>query len=105
MEVRESIYPLIVICALITLTMRVFPIVLLSRLSLPQWAEEWLEFVPIAVMTSIVVQEVFIKPIVGESNLHLILASLICIACCWLSNSLFLTVLAGAFSIYALQWL
>lgn len=57
MEVRWSIFLIILGSALVTFIPRVLPIAILSRVELPEWAMRWLSYVPIAVMAALVGQE------------------------------------------------
>ncbi|MNS50556.1 Branched-chain amino acid transport protein (AzlD) [compost metagenome] len=57
MEVRWDIFLLIVCCSVVTILPRVVPLVLLSRISLPEPLLRWLNHIPIAVMAALVGQE------------------------------------------------
>lgn len=60
MEVRPDIFLIILGAALVTFIPRVFPLMLLSRISIPEWGMRWLNYMPIAVMSALVAQELFI---------------------------------------------
>ena len=53
MDVRPEILALILASAAVTALPRVLPLVLLSRIALPQWLVAWLGFVPIAVLAAL----------------------------------------------------
>ena len=77
MEVRWSIFIIILGSALVTFIPRVLPIAILSRVELPEWAMRWLSYVPIAVMAALVGQELLmpngkLEPL--HKNLELIAA-------------------------------
>lgn len=60
MEIRLEIFFIILGAALVTFIPRVLPLMLLSRISIPEWGMRWLSFVPIAVMAALVAQELFV---------------------------------------------
>ncbi|MBW4080792.1 AzlD domain-containing protein [Paenibacillus sp. S150] len=57
MEIRPDILFIIIGAALVTFLPRVLPLMLLSRLTLPDWGLRWLNHVPIAVMSALIAQE------------------------------------------------
>jgi branched-subunit amino acid transport protein len=60
MDVRPDFLALVLACALVTALPRVLPLVVLSRLALPQWLLDWLSFVPIAVLAALTAIEVLV---------------------------------------------
>ncbi|CAH1191371.1 hypothetical protein PAECIP111892_00620 [Paenibacillus auburnensis] len=60
MEVRPDIFLIILGAALVTFIPRVLPLMLLSRITIPEWGMRWLNYMPIAVMSALVAQELFI---------------------------------------------
>ncbi|HZG81322.1 MAG TPA: AzlD domain-containing protein [Brevibacillus sp.] len=61
MEVRWDILLIILGAALVTFVPRVLPLMLLSRIALPEWGVRWLNHVPIAVMAALIGQEIFLQ--------------------------------------------
>ncbi|WP_150275929.1 AzlD domain-containing protein [Paenibacillus tepidiphilus] len=61
MEVRPDIFFIILGAALVTFIPRVLPLMLLSRISIPEWGMRWLSHVPIAVMAALVAQELLLE--------------------------------------------
>lgn len=61
MEVRPDIFLIILGAALVTFIPRVLPLMLLSRITIPEWGIRWLNYMPIAVMSALVAQELFIS--------------------------------------------
>ncbi|RUT35540.1 AzlD domain-containing protein [Paenibacillus zeisoli] len=57
MEVSWDIFLLIAGCSVVTILPRVVPLVLLSRIALPEPLLRWLSHIPIAVMAALVGQE------------------------------------------------
>ena len=60
MEIRLDIFFIIIGAALVTFIPRVLPLMLLSRITIPGWGMRWLNYVPIAVMSALVAQELFV---------------------------------------------
>jgi len=107
MEVRGDILLIIAGASLVTVLPRVLPLVLLSRVQLPNWAMRWLSFVPVAVMAALVGQDVLaaegqLAP--PHQNAELI-AALPTFAAALLTRSLLVTVVAGVVSMMALRFL
>ncbi len=106
MEVRWSIFLIIIGSALVTFIPRVLPIAILSRIELPEWAMRWLSYVPIAVMAALVGQELLLPNGKLESlqnNLELI-AALPAFIIAIVTRSLLGTVLAGIISLMVLRF-
>lgn len=61
MEVRWDVLIIILGSALVTFLPRVVPLMLLSRMTLPEWGVRWLSHVPISVMAALVGQELFLN--------------------------------------------
>ena len=107
MEIRGPILLIIIGSCLVTLIPRVLPLMILSRLQLPDWALRWLNYVPITVMAALVGQELFMDN--GElapigSNVEL-LASLPTFLMAILTRSLLGTVVVGVISIMVLRFI
>ncbi|MFZ7943447.1 MULTISPECIES: AzlD domain-containing protein [Bacillaceae] len=106
MEVRWSIFLIILGSALVTFIPRVLPIAILSRVELPEWAMRWLSYVPIAVMAALVGQELLLPngrlaPL--QNNLELI-AALPAFIIAIVTRSLLGTVVAGILSLMVLRF-
>jgi branched-subunit amino acid transport protein len=106
MEVRWSIFLIILGSALVTFIPRVLPIAILSRIELPDWAMRWLSYVPIAVMAALVGQELLMpngKLVPLQNNLELI-AALPAFMIAIVTRSLLGTVVVGIISIMVLRF-
>ncbi|REE69656.1 branched-subunit amino acid transport protein [Paenibacillus taihuensis] len=106
MEVRWDILLIIIGSCIVTFIPRVLPLIVLSRLQLPDWGMRWLNYVPIAVMAALVGQELFMKdgaisPL--RNNLELI-ASLPTFLTAIIARSLLGTVVVGIISIMVLRF-
>jgi branched-subunit amino acid transport protein len=103
MDIRPEFLGLILACALVTAVPRVLPLVVLSRFQLPAWLLDWLRFVPIAILGSLLSLEVFFPG--GARGLTLAAPVLAGVAAALtvtaLTRSILGTVLAGV----AVYWL
>jgi len=95
MEIRPEFLGLVLACALVTAVPRVLPLLVLSRLQLPQWLLDWLRYVPVAVLASLLSLEVATGGTAG------LLRAGVALAVAAVSRSLLGTVLAGV----AVYWL
>ncbi|CAN5411623.1 AzlD domain-containing protein [soil metagenome] len=68
MQVRLDILFIILGAGLVTLIPRVLPLMILSKIHLPDWFLSWLSFIPITIMTALLAAELFTQ------NHHLTLA-------------------------------
>lgn len=104
MEIRPEILALILACAAVTAVPRVLPLVLLSKIALPDWLLAWLGYVPVAVLSALLALEVLVvdgKPALSATN-PAVLAILPALAVAGFTRSLIGTVLVG---IAAYGWL
>lgn len=106
MEINPYILVIIFGSALVTFIPRILPLVVLSRLILPDWAMRWLNHVPIAIMSALVGQAVLLSngQLSIPYNLDL-LAAFPTFIVAILSRSLLATVLAGIISMMMLRLL
>jgi branched-subunit amino acid transport protein len=95
MDIRPEFLGLVLACALVTAVPRVLPLLVLSRLQLPQWLLDWLRYVPVAVLASLLSLEVSNTGTAGQ------VATVAALAVAAATRSLLATVLAGV----ALYWL
>ena len=96
MDVRPEILALILACAAVTALPRMLPLVLLSRIALPQWLVGWLGYVPIAVLAALLAIEVLMlegRPAVAANPAALAILPALIVAA--LTRSLIGTVVAG----------
>jgi branched-subunit amino acid transport protein len=94
MDVRAEFLALVLACAAVTAVPRVLPLLVLSKLRLPQWLLDWLGYVPVAVLAALLSLE---ATGAGPAGL---LATALALAVAWTTRSLLGTVLAGL----ALYW-
>lgn len=91
-----SLYLAIGLSAAVTIILRAFPVLLLSRFAMPQVVRDWLGFVPASIMAALVAAELIHKPEVTQSGISIsLVAALVATLTGAISRSLFLTVIAG----------
>ena len=95
MEIRPEFLGLVLACALVTAVPRVLPLLVLSRLQLPQWILDWLRYVPVAVLASLLSLELASAGPAGSAG------AVVALAMAAATRSLLGTVLAGV----AVYWL
>jgi len=106
MEVSWSILLIIIGASIVTFIPRVLPLIVLSRIQLPDWGMRWLNYIPIAVMAALVGQELFVhngelSPLKNNFNLF---ASLPTFVTAVYTRSLLGTVVVGVISIMVLRY-
>lgn len=92
--------------ALLTFIPRVLPLMLFSKIQIPVWLLRWLEYVPVAVMASLIGQELFMNgnewvPITENAALW---AALPTVAVAIWTRSLLGTVLVGIVCMMILRY-
>ncbi|TVY11018.1 AzlD domain-containing protein [Paenibacillus cremeus] len=107
MEIRWTIFLLILGSAAVTVVPRVAPLMLLSRLQLPTWLLRFLSYVPITIMAALVGQELFASH-GGEgfqllANKGELVAAAVTFAVAILTRSLMLTVVVGVVCMWLLR--
>ncbi|GGA29578.1 branched-chain amino acid ABC transporter [Paenibacillus physcomitrellae] len=94
---------MIVGASIVTLIPRVLPLVLLSRIQIPEWGMRWLNFVPVAVMAALIGQELLVQD--GKLSLGVeVIAALPAFAASVLTRSLLATVIVGMLAMMALRF-
>ncbi|WP_017349198.1 AzlD domain-containing protein [Pantoea sp. A4] len=82
--------------ALVTALMRTVPVLLLSRFRLPEGVQQWLSFIPTAIMAALVTSELLSKPAMTHSGISIsLLAAVFATVVGVITRGLFATVLAG----------
>nr|WP_067288659.1 AzlD domain-containing protein [Marinobacterium profundum] len=93
--------------AALTFGPRYLPLALAGRVRIPPLIEQALRFVPIAVLSAIITQTIFVREGTLDfdlHNAHLLAAVAACIVA-WLSRGLFLTVASGMLVYGLTLWL
>lgn len=106
MEVNSYILLIILGSAVVTIVPRVLPLIVLSRLSIPDWGMRWLSHVPVAVMAALIGQELLLSEgkLSFQHNIDLI-AALPTFAVAILTRSLLGTVIVGIVSMMLLRFI
>jgi branched-subunit amino acid transport protein len=101
-----NIWLVMLLGGLFTFGMRFSFIYLLGRFELPEPARHALRFVPPAILTAIVVPELFVRS--GEIQISLtnfrLLAGVLAVIVAWRTRNTLLTILAGMLSLVLLEW-
>lgn len=91
--------------SLVTYIPRMLPLVVLSKFELPSWFLRWLSYIPVAVLSALLVPGLFLK----NNAIHIafdnkaLLAAIPCFLAAIKTKNLFLTVLAGIGTMLLLQ--
>ena len=96
---------LILALALGTIAFRLAPLALLSRMSLPEWLQDWLGLVPAAVLSAMLAQSLFVRQgrlVFSWQNMYL-LAAIPTFIVAWRTRSVVFTMLCGMASFALLQ--
>ncbi|WP_044175824.1 AzlD domain-containing protein [Phytobacter massiliensis] len=102
---ERNILLTIAISAFVTALMRVVPILLLSRFRLAPVIQQWLSFIPAAIMAAIVASELMQKPALTSNGISLsLLAAAFAALVGMVTRGLFATVLAGMVAYSGLRY-
>ena len=101
------IWLVMIACGLLTFTTRFVMFSGLAPRRLPDWLEDALGFVPIAVLTAIIVPAVVTAPdgnlfLVGNSRLP---AAVIAVSVALITRSVLATIATGLAALWCLEWL
>ncbi|MGL4720754.1 MAG: AzlD domain-containing protein [Kluyvera intermedia] len=103
---ERNILVAILASAAVTALMRVVPVLLLSRFRMPPALQQWLSFIPAAIMAAIITAELVGKPAVTSSGISVsLLAAAVATLVGIISRSLFATVIAGMVAFTGLSYL
>lgn len=96
----------ILLSAGITALMRTVPLILLSRFRMAPVVQNWLGFIPSAIMAAIITSELVHKPLLSPSGLSMsLMAAALATLCGIVTRSLFVTVIAGMLGVLGLKYL
>ncbi|KMK78107.1 AzlD domain-containing protein [Alkalihalobacillus pseudalcaliphilus] len=96
MTLSTSILLLIIGCALVTLIPRILPFIFIKKLQLPEPFLKWLSFIPVCILTALVIQSVIHVDDTGfvmDQTVMIVLIPTIAVAI--FSKSLSITVITG----------
>lgn len=105
-EINAVIWWIMIGCGLFTFAARFVMFSGIAPKQLPNWLEDALSYVPLAVLTAIIVPEVFLAPTGGlhlDGNLRLP-ASIIAISVALITKSVLMTITVGLGSLWILNW-
>ena len=100
------IWLVMIVCGMLTLSMRFVMFSNLATRQLPGWLEEALGYVPVAVLTAIIVPAVIISPegelmLAGNSKLP---AALVAVTVALVTRSILATIASGLGSMWVLEY-
>ena len=102
-----NIWIIMLLGGLITFSIRFSLIYLFGKLHIPETLRRSLHYVPPAVLSAIIIPELFLKD--GSLNLaldnHRLLAGLFAVVVAWFSKNTLITILAGMVALFLLQFL
>ncbi|MCP1123262.1 branched-chain amino acid ABC transporter [Bacillus sp. AFS018417] len=61
MEVRWDVLLVVLGSAIVTLLPRVVPLLVLSKVEIPEWGLRWLNYIPIAILAALLAQTLFMN--------------------------------------------
>lgn len=100
MEVRPEILWIIIGTSIVTFIPRVLPLVVLSKIQLPEWGLRWLHYIPITVMAALLSQELLSPESLEWNKLW---AAIPAFLIAFLTRSLLATVLVGIVAVMMLR--
>ncbi|MGX2959950.1 AzlD domain-containing protein [Peribacillus sp. JNUCC 23] len=107
MEINWYIMSVIIGSAIVTFIPRVLPLIVLSKLEIPEWGINWLKHVPVAVMAALLASELLLldnKVSFQENTLNLLSAIPTLLVAIY-TRSLLGTVLVGVTTLMILRFL
>ncbi|MFS0646888.1 AzlD domain-containing protein [Siminovitchia sp. 179-K 8D1 HS] len=95
MELRWDVLFIIIGGAIVTFLPRAFPLVVLSKIEIPDWGMRWLKYIPVAILSALLAQELL--PLEDHQHWEMshLIAAAVCLIAGLLTRSLLLTVGVG----------
>jgi branched-subunit amino acid transport protein len=90
--------------SLVTLIPRILPLVVLSRMRLPDWVLRWLHHIPIAVMSALLAQALLVSNGAFSPSPTGLLAALPAFVAAYLTRSLLASVVTGIVAMMLLRY-
>lgn len=106
MQIRQEVLLIIIGAGIVTFIPRVLPLMVLSKLKLPEWAMRWLNYVPVSIMAALIASELLIQDgkISLVSNKIELLAAVPAFLIAVRTRSLLGTVICGIVSVMILRY-
>ncbi|MDF9761330.1 branched-subunit amino acid transport protein [Peribacillus simplex] len=106
MEISGYILAVIIGTSIVTFIPRVVPLMLLSKMQIPEWGIDWLKHVPVAVMAALLAQELLLSEQVFsiKDNALNLSAALPAFLVAIFTRSLLGTVMIGVLSLMILRF-
>ncbi|HDX9590807.1 TPA: AzlD domain-containing protein [Bacillus pseudomycoides] len=100
MEVRWDLLLVVLGCAIVTLLPRVIPLLVLSKIEIPEWGLRWLGHIPIAILAALLAQTLFMHETV---KVDYIVAAIPTFLVAIFTRSLLGAVLTGVIVVFLLR--
>ncbi|MED4850763.1 AzlD domain-containing protein [Caldifermentibacillus hisashii] len=95
MEIRWDVLFIIIGGAIMTFLPRAFPLVVLSKIEIPDWGMRWLKYIPVAILSALLAQELLPLEEQQHWKISHVIAAVVCLIAGLLTRSLLLTVGVG----------
>ncbi|MFC6275702.1 AzlD domain-containing protein [Levilactobacillus tangyuanensis] len=85
---------------------RFFPLMLFTKREIPEWFNEWMKFVPVALFTALVVKDIFIDSESYQfifSKYSEMIAAVIVVVVAYRTRSMAISVIIGLISVFLLS--
>ncbi|MFJ7975581.1 AzlD domain-containing protein [Peribacillus sp. NPDC096379] len=107
MEINWYIMSVIIGSAIVTFIPRVLPLIVLSKLEIPEWGINWLKHVPVAVMAALLASELLLldNKVSFQANTLNLLSAIPTLLVAIYTRSLLGTVLVGVTTLMILRFL
>ncbi|NLM10230.1 MAG: AzlD domain-containing protein [Clostridiaceae bacterium] len=101
----EQIVFIILGMSIVTYLPRVLPIIVLSKTEAPEWFMRWLKYIPVAVLSALLVPEILVSENVVNLSLtnKNLLAAIPCFLIAYKTKNLFITVITGIIAMLILN--
>ncbi|CAJ1180234.1 branched-chain amino acid transporter [Fructilactobacillus sanfranciscensis] len=97
---------LVILCFFVALLPRFIPLYIFRARKIPKWFNEWMEFVPICLFTSLVVKDLFITKTYDftlQGHFPELISSIVVIAIAFWTRSMALSVIIGLGLVFLLS--
>lgn len=94
---------LIILAALVAFVPRVVPLLYFSKRQIPEWFNEWMKYIPVALFTALIAKDVFVTAdyTYNSKNLTEILSTILVFVVAAKTKSMGITVVVGLIAIIA----
>ncbi|WP_020060545.1 AzlD domain-containing protein [Bacillus sp. 123MFChir2] len=101
MEVRWDLLLVVIGCAIVTLLPRIIPLLVLSKVEIPEWGLRWLNHIPIAILAALLAQALFMHE---TMKVDYLVAAIPTFLVAIFTRSLLGAVLTGVIAVFLLRF-